>query len=217
MGLRERKKQKTREAIQRAALRLFTRQGYEETTVEEIAAAAEISPSTFFNYFPTKEDVVLYDMYDPIAIEMILKRPKDEPLNTVARQVLQAMAELFERDKEMMLERAKLVMEVPELRGRMWDELERTQNLFARVLAERTRRTADDFELRVTTRIFVAAIYEAAIVWMRSNGREPLAALADRALDIMERGASLSAIAKVQSSRRRARRTAKPPAERRSA
>ena len=53
-GLRERKKQKTRESIQRTALRLFEKQGYEGTTIEQIAAAAEISPSTFFNYFPTK-------------------------------------------------------------------------------------------------------------------------------------------------------------------
>lgn len=214
MGLRERKKQKTREAIQRAAMRLFMKQGYEETTVEEIAEAAEISPSTFFNYFPSKEDVVLYDMYDPITIEMILKRPKDEPLNTVARQVLHAMAEPFERDKAMMLERAKLFMEVPELRGRMWDELERTQALFAQVLAERTGRSPDDFELRVTTRIFVAAMYEAAMEWMRGRGGEPLAALADRALDVMERGASLSTIAKAPPSRRR--RLGKPRTARRS-
>ena len=217
MGLRERKKQKTREAIQRAALRLFSKQGYDETTVEDIAEAAEISPSTFFNYFPTKEDVVLYDMYDPMTIEMILKRPKDEPLNTVAREVLQAMGELFERDKDMMLERSKLFMEVPELRARMWDELERTQNLFAQVLAERTRRRVDDFELRVTTRIFVAALYEAALEWMRGNGREPLAALADRALDVMERGASLSTIAKAPASRQGGRRQAKSGTTRRSA
>lgn len=216
MGLRERKKQKTREAIQRAALRLFMKQGYDETTVEEIADAAEISASTFFNYFPTKEDVVLFDMYDPLAIEMILQRPRDEPLNTVARRVLEAMADLFERDKEMMLERAKLFMEVPELRGRMWDELERTQAVFAKVLAERTRRSVDDFELRVTTRIFVAAMYEAALEWMRGHGREPLAALADRALDVMERGASLSSIAKTPA-RRIGQRRAKPKAARRSA
>ncbi len=217
MGLRERKKQKTREAIQRAAMRLFVKQGYEETTVEEIAEVAEISPSTFFNYFPTKEDVVLYDMYDPITIEMILKRPKDEPLSTVARQVLQAMAELFERDKDVMLERAKLIMEVPELRGRMWDEVERTQALFAQVLAERTGRSPDDFELRVTTRIFVAAMYEAAMEWMRGNVRESLTSLANRALDVMERGASLSTMAKAPAARRPGPRRAKPRAARRSA
>jgi AcrR family transcriptional regulator len=194
-GLRERKKQKTREAIQRAALRLFMRQGYDETTVEEIAAAAEISPSTFFNYFPTKEDVVMYDIYDPVAIEMLLKAPKTDSLSTMMRHVLEKLTELFERDKEMILARGKLVLEVPELRSRMTDEVDRSHALFAGALAARTGRDVNDFELRVTTRIFVAAIYEAAIEWMRTGGREDLAKLASRALDIVERGGRLSTIA----------------------
>ena len=70
-GLRERKKLKTRESIQREAMRLFAKQGYEESTIEQIAAAVEISPSTFFNYFPTKEDVVLYDAYDRVIASLM--------------------------------------------------------------------------------------------------------------------------------------------------
>jgi AcrR family transcriptional regulator len=77
-------------------LRLFEKQGYEETTIEQIAAAVEISPSTFFNYFPTKEDVVLYDAYDPVAIRMFLERPKDEPLNVGLRKVLEGLAAAFQ-------------------------------------------------------------------------------------------------------------------------
>src|SRR5580704_2257713 len=60
-GLRERKKARTRASIREHALRLFREQGYHATTVEKIAEAAEISPSTFFRYFPTKEDLVLQD------------------------------------------------------------------------------------------------------------------------------------------------------------
>src|SRR5262249_44921406 len=76
-SLRERKKAKTRAAIQQHALRLFREQGYAATTVEQIAAAAEISPSTFFRYFPTKEDVVLYDDLDPLLIAAFDAQPPE--------------------------------------------------------------------------------------------------------------------------------------------
>jgi AcrR family transcriptional regulator len=193
VGLRERKKQKTRESIQRTALRLFEKQGYEETTIEQIAAAAEISPSTFFNYFPTKEDVVLFDAYDPVAIRMFLERPKDEPLEVGLREVLKNLAALFESDERMILARGRFFFEVPALRARLWDELERAQPLILEMLAERTGRSADDFELRVATRVVTAAILEASKEWMRSNGRHRLADLANRALAVVESGARLRA------------------------
>jgi AcrR family transcriptional regulator len=206
-GLRERKKQKTRESIQRTALRLFEKQGYEETTIEQIAAAAEISPSTFFNYFPTKEDVVLYDAYDPMAIKLFLERPKDEPLNAGLRQVLEGLAATFQRDEQMILARGRLFLEVPELRARIWDEVERTQVLLAQMLAERTGRRPDDFELRVTARVVTGAVYEASQEWMRSNGRRGLVELVNRALDVVESGARLTAVAPSKARRTRLTRT----------
>jgi AcrR family transcriptional regulator len=198
LGLRERKKQKTRESIQRTALRLFEKQGYGETTIEQIAAAAEISPSTFFNYFPTKEDVVLFDAYDPVTIRMFLERPKNEPLDVGLRAVLEGLAATFERDERMILARARLFLEVPELRARLWDEAERTQALILELLAERTGRRADDFELRVAARVVTAAILEASKEWMRSNGRQRLVTLANRALDVVESGARLRAPARAK-------------------
>ena len=61
--------------IQTEALRLFADKGYAQTTVEEIADAAAISPRTFFRYFPSKEDVVMWDEYDPLALDLVEARP----------------------------------------------------------------------------------------------------------------------------------------------
>lgn len=79
LSLRERKKIKTRTAIRRATYRLIAEQGYEATTVEQIAEAAEVSPSTVFRYFPTKEDIVLTDEFDPIMLRELRSRPAGEP------------------------------------------------------------------------------------------------------------------------------------------
>ena len=205
-GLRERKKQKTKEAIQRAALRLFQKQGYDETTIEQIAAAVEISPSTFFNYFPTKEDVVVYDIYDPMTISMFLESPKDESLDATIRRIIGRIGEVMEADREMIFVRSKLFLEVPELRGRMWDELERTNAFFTKLLAQRTGRSPNDFELRVGVRILTSAVYEAVLEWWNLKGREPLGTLANRALDVVGAGARLSALSRSREHRGTARR-----------
>jgi len=136
--------------------------------------------------------VVLYDAYDPMAIRMFLERPKDEPVNIGIRQVLEGLAATFERDEHMILARGRLIMEVPELRARLWDEVERTQGMLAQMLAERTGRPREDFELRVTARVVTAAMLEASLEWMRTNGRHGLVKLLNRALDVLESGTRLS-------------------------
>src|SRR5215831_6293467 len=194
-GLRERKKLKTRNAIQREAMRLFQKQGYEETTIEQIAEAVEISPSTFFNYFRTKEDVVFYDPYDPLFVAMLKARPSDEPLGVaIRRTVSEGLAAILRTDQEVILTRGKLIVEVPSLRARVWEELERSQDFFCAVLAERTGRDPHDFELRVMTLMTIAAIYTAGVEWLRQGGRGDLLEVYNRALDIAEGGVRLDAI-----------------------
>jgi AcrR family transcriptional regulator len=183
-GLRERKKLKTKEAIQREAMRLFEKQGYEETTIEQIAAAAEISPSTFFNYFPTKEDVVLYDRYDPVMISLIQDANPDEPLSQTIRRALDGMGRAMETDREMVLARAKLGLTAPSLRARFWEELQKAQALLAGLIAVRAGRDADDFEVRVLSMMLVTAAFEASLEWLRRGAADELFEIVKEALEI---------------------------------
>jgi AcrR family transcriptional regulator len=193
-GLRERKKQKTKEAIQREGMRLFQEQGYDETTIEQIADAAEISPSTFFNYFPTKEDVVLFDRYDPIMVSFMLSRPSDEPPSVVIKRALEGMADALERDRDIILARARMGLEVPALRARFWEEVERARDLFCGIIAGRTGRDPKDFELRVLSMILVTAAFEASLEWVRRDGRGSMFELVNQALELVHMGQRLDAL-----------------------
>jgi AcrR family transcriptional regulator len=149
VGLRERKKAKTRAAIQEHALRLFRDQGYQATTVEQIAEAAEISPSTFFRYFPTKEDVVLYDVLDPPALAAFRAQPAElSPIQALRGAMRAVFAELPAEEWEVQRERNRLIRSVPELRAKMLDEFARNLDMLAELVAERVGRRADEPAVR---------------------------------------------------------------------
>ncbi len=148
-SLRERKKTKTRAAIQRSALRLFAEQGYEVTTVEQIAEAAEVSPSTFFRYFPTKEDVALYDELDPLFIAAFEAQPANlNPVKALRGALRAVFSDIPAEDTAQQWERARLIFSVPELRMRMLDQVAGMFQLMAELIAKRTGRRADEPAVR---------------------------------------------------------------------
>jgi AcrR family transcriptional regulator len=191
-GLRERKKARTRAAIQDEALRLFRQQGYAATTVEQIAAAADISPSTFFRYFPTKEAVVLYDALDPAAIEAFRAQPASSSTIRALRDAMRAtLAGLTPEQAAAQRERDALIRSVPELRARMLDEFGRTVQLLAELIAERVGRRADDPEVRT---LAGAVVGVAIAAWFASPEYESLpefVALVDEGLARLESGLRL--------------------------
>ena len=149
-SLRERKKARTRASIREHALRLFRAQGYDDTTVEQIAAAAEVSPSTFFRYFPTKEDVVLRDNLDDRMFEAFLRQPPSmTPIAALRAAMREGIATLTPAEWEEFREALALGMAVPEVRARMMDELTRTIEAAVDALAKRTGRPRDDLAVRV--------------------------------------------------------------------
>lgn len=149
-SLRERKKARTRASLREHALRLFREQGYQATTVEQIAAAAEVSPSTFFRYFPTKEDVVLQDDMDTrMAQAFAVQPPELPPLPAIRAAMRETWASFTDAEWEQIYEGARLSMSVPEIRARALNEFSRSISAMAAALARRVGRSPDDLRVRV--------------------------------------------------------------------
>jgi AcrR family transcriptional regulator len=167
-GLRERKKARTRAAIRQHALRLFREQGYEATTVEQIAAAAEVSPSTFFRYFPTKEDVVLQDDMDLLWAEAVRAQPAElTPIAALRGAMHDIIGGLTPETADQLRETTELATSIPAVRARSLDELARTIGVIAQLAAERAGRSPDDLNVRA----FAGAVLGIAMaVWFGASG-----------------------------------------------
>jgi AcrR family transcriptional regulator len=178
-GLRERKKAETRRSIQEHALRLFLEKGYDETTVEEIAAAAGVSHMTFFRYFPSKHAVVENDEYDPMLAELIRGRPPTEgPLTAIRRALVGALHAMPPAEAATVRVRARLILGVPALRARQIESQRSTRALFAEATAGRG--TADPFAHQVLAAVALTTLTVAIEAWAAGDDRAELADLVDR-------------------------------------
>ena len=186
LGLRERKKIKTRQAIRREAFRLIEENGYAATTVEQIADAADVSPSTFFRYFPSKESLLLADDLDPLILAAFDAQPPDlSPTQAIRRAYEAAMARLPAEQLEFENTRQRLMFSIPELKAAMYDEYYRTVNVMAEAIGRRIGRPANDFEVRV----FVGALTGAMMAAFDSAPQT--ADTIYRALDFVDAGMPL--------------------------
>ena len=167
-GLRERKKRQTREAVRCAAFRLFEQFGYPNTTVEQIAAAADISPRTFFRYFPTKAALLIPDQLTAPVIELFLKAPAElSPIAAYRYAVEQMFADMdgpVWRDE---MARQRLLYTLPEANGALYMTYIETIELITEALATRLDLPGDDPRLRITagamTGVMMAALHNTPI------------------------------------------------------
>jgi AcrR family transcriptional regulator len=195
-GLRERKKARTRAAIREHALRLFSENGYQRTTVEQIAAAAEVSPSTFFRYFPTKEDLVLQDDMDTRMVEAFERQPPGlGPVAAVRAAIREALESYNEADLDVIWQTTTLTMTVPEVRARAMDEFGRTIAVISEALAKRAGRPADDLAVRTVAGAIIGVIMSIAMPWEGwSSDRQAIVDMferIDQALNLLEAGLPL--------------------------
>ncbi|MFJ2927626.1 TetR/AcrR family transcriptional regulator [Streptomyces massasporeus] len=188
-GLRERKKIKTRRAIRTATYALIEEQGYDATTIEQIADRAEVSPSTVFRYFPAKEDIVVTDAWDPVMTAELRARPADEPWADTLRHVMRtALDQALAEEPAVTRLRARLGVEVPAVRARMLENAAATGRLLRDALAERSGLDPDSLELRVFTMSVMGGLLEASHYWAETGHRGDIRDLVDRALDVLEHG-----------------------------
>lgn len=190
-GLRERKKAKTMAAIQMHALHLFRKQGYNSTTVEQIAEAAEVSPSTFFRYFPTKEDVMMIDNYDPLLVAAFEEQPSNlSPLQAVRNAMNSAMVDMSADELAAVRERNQYIMTVPVLRAAMFNTMTQTMQMIAEMVAKRIGRRSDDLAV-LTFAGAIIGVNISVMLYYAQNPDADFAKLLDEALTKLEEGVPL--------------------------
>jgi AcrR family transcriptional regulator len=182
LGLRERKKQRTRQLIADTAMRLFRERGFDGVTVAEIARAAEVAEQTVFNYFPTKEDLVYGRMesFEEALIQTIRERPADESiLAAFGRFILEAQGLLADKEASQEVKSvARMIAESSALLAREHQVLERYADSLARLVREETGASADDIRPWVTANAMIG-MHRALIDYAR---RRSLAGVPNRQL-----------------------------------
>jgi len=162
-GLRERKKLRTRATIRREALRLIQKQGFAATTVEQIAAAADISPRTFSRYFPTKEAVLLSYDHVTLIIDAFVAAPRDLSVIEAYRfAVNKTFRELSTEERELAILGQQLMYTVPESYGLLYAEYVRLIDLIADGLTKRPGAPPDELERRVLASAIVGVLIGAS-------------------------------------------------------
>ena len=195
-GLRERHRKRTAADLEEAALALFCEKGFDAVTIDDIAAAADVSRRTFFRYFASKEDVILSDhpkRLDELAAALN-RRPADEPALTALRHAILSLAGSFEEQRDHMLARFRLITTTPALEARSlclqrnW-ETSVTAMLAARMGVD----PAEDLRPGVVAATTMSAMRIATANWLAAGGQDDLPKIVADALDLLDGGLQAAA------------------------
>jgi AcrR family transcriptional regulator len=184
-GLRERKKQRTRETIVREAMALFHQRGFDKTTVADIAEAADIAPRTFFAYFETKEAVVFHDAGEVRRrfAERVRRRPEGESTFDALRAWVADWLDVLGSQHEA---RHDLVRSTPSLQVREREHRAEFEQLIAESIADELGLPADSLRPRLVAAAAVAAL--AALADDEAHAPAQALALVEEALTFLEGG-----------------------------
>lgn len=189
LGLRERKKLAAMRRIQEVAVDLFDERGFEAVTIEQIADAAEVSPSSVYRYFGTKEQLVLWDeldvrLFDSVEAELA----SHPPVEAMRRALSGAMTQLFDRDDDLAKRKTRYALEEPALRPALLEQTDEFTQRVAEALARASGQAADELEPQVIAATLIGAMMTAARHWHTHGYRTPIVEELERALAVVERG-----------------------------
>jgi AcrR family transcriptional regulator len=185
-SLRERKKVRTRRTIRREAFRLFDERGYAETTIEHIADAADISSSTFFRYFPSKESVLLADDLSMVMLEALAGQPVEmTPIAAFRHAVHEGFDHMTAEEWDMEKTRQRLIYSLPELQPALREEYNSLVAGVAEAMARRLQRGPHELEIRAFAGAVIGAV-------MALGNRGPFSLdNVDQAMNVLESGLTL--------------------------
>ncbi len=189
-GLRERKKLQTSRRIEDAALGLIERDGFDGTTIETIAAAADISPRTFFYYFPTKEDVVLANYASRLAriVDQLSQRPEAEPPWTALRASFLVVAADYAADRQEIIRRFQIMAESPSVYARSLQLQAGWEDAVASALANRMGCDSEDLGPRLLASSALSAIRSSLQHWITTDQQASLPQLVEWCFDELAKG-----------------------------
>lgn len=187
--IRERTRRLVQTELTSVAQDLFVAHGYEETTVDQIAAAAGMSKRTFFRYFPSKDDLVIgkYDLFAERMAEALDERPTDEPVWESLRRVFDITLDYVQDDHQRARNDAmdEIVRSSPQLNARYLEKMQRVQGLLIGRVAARLGHHEQDPTDPVAAAIVGAAfacMQAARQAWFASDQSEPFSSYLDKAM-----------------------------------
>jgi AcrR family transcriptional regulator len=191
-SLRERKRLATMRHVQGVAIGLFDAQGFGGVTIEQVAAAAEVSPSSIYRHFGTKEQLVLWDEYDPMLLERFGELLGEHPPVEAMRVLIRTTGHpLLGSNEERVKSTVRWWNEEPLVALAAAAQFADTVQGIAHVLAQANRRDPAELEVQVVAAALVGAVEAALRTWYRSGFEPSLVELLDRALAALDGGLEL--------------------------
>ena len=189
-GLRERKKRERRQCIEDAAIDLFERDGFDATTIEDIATAADIAPRTFFSYFSTKEDVVLADYADRLAriLDELGERPQSEHSWDALRASFVVVAADYQTRRDDLIRRFTLMAANPSVYARSLQLQAGWEDALTQRLDDRGGRDPETIESRLLAAASLACMRSSLRHWLATAHDAALPALIDGCFDRLAKG-----------------------------